>query len=162
MKQQLHRTKNDLPEAARARLVELLNTRLTTAIDLQFQAKQAHWNVKGPQFIALHELFDQVSEMAEEAVDELAERAVQLGGTARGTVRVAAKESALKEYPLEATSGLQHVEALSSAIATFGSQTRAAVALAEELGDDGTADLFTELTQRADKQLWFVEAHLQG
>ncbi|MBI5363261.1 MAG: DNA starvation/stationary phase protection protein Dps [Planctomycetes bacterium] len=162
MKTTLHKTKNDLPEKARGELVELLNSRLATAIDLQYQAKQAHWNVKGPQFIALHELFDQVSETAESAVDEIAERAVQLGGVARGTVRIAAKESALAEYPLAATGGTEHVEALSTALAAFGSQVRAAITLADELGDAGTADLFTSLSQAADKQLWFVEAHLQA
>lgn len=161
MKTTLHKTKNDLPEKSRAQLVELLNSRLATAIDLQYQAKQAHWNVKGPQFIALHELFDKVTEMAEGAVDEIAERAVQLGGVARGTVRIAAKESSLAEYPLTATSGTEHVEALSTAIAAFGTQMRGAITIADELGDAGTADLFTALSQDADKQLWFVEAHLQ-
>ena len=157
----LHKTKNDLPEKARAQIVELLNSRLSSAIDLQYQAKQAHWNVKGPQFIALHELFDQVSEMAEEAVDELAERAVQLGGVARGTIRIAAKDSSLTEYPLTATSGAEHVDALSTAIAAFGASTRSAIGIADELGDAGTADLFTELSQKSDKHLWFVEAHQQ-
>ena len=162
MKTTLHKTKNDLPEKVRGELVELLNTRLAAAIDLQYQAKQAHWNVKGPQFIALHGLFDQVAETAESAVDEIAERAVQLGGVARGTVRVAAKESPLAEYPLGATSGAEHVEALSSALAAFGSQLRGAIVIADELGDAGTADLFTSLSQEADKQLWFVEAHAQS
>lgn len=159
MTTKLHKTKNDLPEASRAKLVELLNSRLVSAIDLQTQAKHAHWNVKGPQFIALHELFDKVAEMAEDAIDEIAERAVQLGGVARGTARIVAKESALKEYALDAVSGAEHVEALSSALAAFGSQTRSAISLADELGDAGTADLFTSITQEADKQLWFVEAH---
>lgn len=158
----LHKTKNDLPEKARAQIVELLNGRLAAAIDLQYQAKQAHWNVKGAQFIALHELFDKVSEMAEESVDELAERAVQLGGVARGTIRIAAKESSLKEYALEAVNGSEHVEALASAIAAFGSQMRSAISIADELGDAGTADLFTRLSQESDKQLWFVEAHAQA
>lgn len=161
MKTTLHKTKNDLPEKARGELIELLNSRLATAIDLQYQAKQAHWNVKGPQFIALHELFDKVSEMAEGAVDEIAERAVQLGGVARGTVRIAAKDSSLPEYVLGATNGTEHVEALSNAVAAFGTQVRGAITLADELGDAGTADLFTRLSQEADKQLWFVEAHLQ-
>ena len=130
MTTKLYKTKNDLPEAARTKLVELLNSRLVSAIDLQTQAKQAHWNVKGPQFIALHELFDKVSESAENAVDEIAERAVQLGGVARGTARIVAKESALKEYALDAVTGAEHVEALASALAAFGSQVRSAIALA--------------------------------
>lgn len=162
MKTTLHKSKNDLPEKARTQLVELLNTHLANAIDLQYQAKQAHWNVKGSQFIALHELFDKVSEMAEGAVDELAERAVQLGGTARGTIRIAAKESSLAEYALTAVSGAEHVEALSNTLASFGKQIRGAIKIADELEDAGTTDLLTRLSQESDKQLWFVEAHQQA
>src|ERR1041385_6686735 len=98
MKSQLNPTRNDLPAKPRAAVVELLNASLADAVDLQSQAKQAHWNVKGPNFIALHELFDKVAEGAEEAVDSLAERAVQLGGVAQGTARQAASRSRLKEY----------------------------------------------------------------
>src|SRR5262245_55064177 len=113
----LNPTRNDLPARAREKLVPLLNARLADALDLQSQAKQWHWNVKGPQFIALHELFDKVAEGAAEAVDLIAERAVQLGGAALGTVRIAARESSLKEYPSGITSGPDHVEALSNALA---------------------------------------------
>jgi starvation-inducible DNA-binding protein len=159
MKNTLHRTKNDLPEASRSKLVELLGSRLSSAIDLYLQVKQAHWNVKGPNFIALHELFDQVGEIVEDSVDDLAERIVQLGGTARGTVQAVGKETSLKAYPLEITSGPDHVEALSSALAAFGAQARAAIALSNELDDADTADLFTEISRNVDKQLWFVESH---
>jgi len=158
----LHPTKNDLPAKSRAQLVGLLNERLASAIDLEYQAKQAHWNVKGPRFHALHELFDEVASAAGEAADELAERAVQLGGTARGSVRLAAKTSALEEYPLEAVSGDEHVSALSTALATFGAQVREGIEAAAKLGDADTSDLFTELSRAADKHLWFVEAHLEG
>lgn len=162
MTTKLNPTLNDLPAKARAQLIDLLNERLATAIDLEYQAKQAHWNVKGPRFIALHELFDQVAESAEEAVDELAERAVQLGGTARGSIRLAAKASALDEYPLDIVDGDAHVKALATAMAAYGKQIRAGIELAAKLGDANTSDLFTEISRTADKQLWMVEAHLQG
>ena len=158
----LHPTKNDLSAPSRTQLVELLNERLASAIDLQYQAKQAHWNVKGPRFYTLHQLFDQVSEMAEEAVDELAERAVQLGGTARGSVRLAAEASTLGEYPLEAVSGEEHVGALANALATFAKQVRAGIAIANELGDADTSDVLTEISRNTDKNLWMVEAHAEG
>ena len=161
MKTPPYKTKNDLPEKARTKLTDLLNSHLSSAIDLEYQAKQAHWNVKGPQFIALHGLFDQVSTMATAAGDDLAERAVQLGGVARGTIRIAAKESALKEYALGATTGPEHIEALSRALAVFGAQVRGAIALSMELGDADTADLFTEISRNTDKHLWLVEAHAQ-
>src|SRR5260370_3576415 len=115
----MYPTKNDLPETARTKLVELCNARLADAIDLQTQCKQAHWNVKGPSFIALHELFDEVVDELFEHADDLAERAVELGGTALGTARTAAKQSRLPAYPLDISSVLQHVAALSRVLATL-------------------------------------------
>src|SRR5262249_53157362 len=141
---------------------ELLNARLADCIDLQTQTKQAHWNVKGPNFIALHELFDTVNEAVEGYVDDIAERAVQLGGVAEGTARVVARRSSLAEYPAKAAEGRGHVEALSSAVAAFGRAARQAIEQANDLGDLDTADLFTEVSRGVDKWLWFVEAHLQA
>jgi starvation-inducible DNA-binding protein len=158
----LHRTKNDLPEATRAKVVELLNGHLASAIDLYLQTKQAHWNVKGPSFIALHELFDGVAKVVQEAVDDMAERAVQLGGTARGTLQAAGKATSMKEYPIAITDGRDHVEALSSALAEFGAAVREAIDSATDLDDMNTADLFTGISRGIDKQLWFVESHAQG
>jgi starvation-inducible DNA-binding protein len=156
------KTKNNLPEAARAAGIELLNARLVDCVDLQTQAKHAHWNVKGPHFIGLHELFDKVSEGAADYADDLAERAVQLGGVANGTARAVARRSSLAEYPAEAADGRGHLEALSSALAAFGAAARKAIDQANELGDLDTADLFTEVSRGTDKWLWLVEAHLQA
>ena len=158
----MFKTKNDIPEATRVKVVELLNARLADCIDLQTQTKQAHWNVKGPHFIALHELFDQINEDVEDYVDDIAERAVQLGGIAEGTARTVAKRSSLAEYPALAVDGRSHVEALSSALAAFGAAARKGIDQANELGDLDTADLFTEISRGIDKWLWFVEAHLQA
>ena len=158
----MFKTKNDLPEATRVKAIELLNARLADAIDLQTQTKQAHWNVKGPNFIALHELFDKVNEDVEDYVDDLAERAVQLGGIAEGTARMAAKRSTLAEYPANTVDGRSHVDALSSVLATFGKSVRKAIDQANEIEDLDTADLFTEISRGTDKWLWFVEAHLQA
>ena len=158
----MFKTKNDIPEATRVKVIELLNARLADCIDLQTQTKQAHWNVKGPNFIALHELFDQINEDVEDYVDDIAERAVQLGGVAEGTARMAAKRSSLAEYPAMAVDGRSHVEALSSALAAFGAAARKGIDQANELGDLDTADLFTEISRGIDKWLWFVEAHLQA
>ena len=158
----MFQTKNDLPEATRAKVLELLNARLADAIDLQTQIKQAHWNVKGPNFIALHELFDKVNEAVEDYVDDIAERAVQLGGVAAGTARTTAKRSSLAEYPANAADGRSHAEALSSALAAFGKAARKAIDEANNLSDLDTADLFTEISRGIDKWLWFVEAHLQA
>ncbi len=158
----MFKTKNDLSEAIRTKMIELLNARLADAIDLQTQTKQAHWNVKGPQFIALHELFDKINEDVEDYVDDIAERAVQLGGVAEGTARQSAKRSTLSEYPSAAKSGEDHVEALSSVLAAFGAAARKAINTANDAGDMDTADLFTEVSRGTDKWLWFVEAHQQA
>lgn len=158
----MFKTKNDLPEATRVRVAELLNARLADCIDLQTQTKHAHWNVKGPNFAALHELFDKINGAVEEYADNIAERAVQLGGIAEGTARMVAKRSSLPEYPASAVDGRSHVEALSTALAMFAKAARTAIEQANELGDLGTADLFTEVSRGIDKWLWFVEAHLQA
>lgn len=158
----LHSTKIDLPKGKREKVMAILNQRLSDAADLRSQAKQAHWNVKGMNFIALHELFDQVATELEAHVDDIAERVTTLGGTAMGTIRVAAQTSSLAEYPLEITDGAAHVDALSTALADFGKKVRADIDKADELGDADTADLFTGISRAIDKQLWFVEAHLQA
>ena len=157
----MFKTKNDLSEGIRAKAVELLNARLADAIDLQTQTKQAHWNVKGPHFIGLHELFDKINEAVADYVDDIAERAVQLGGVAEGTARIAAKRSTLSEYPSTISDGRSHVEALSSALATFGNSARKSISEANDFGDLDTADLFTEISRGVDNWLWFVEAHQQ-
>ncbi len=158
----LYETENDIPEPRRAELATLMNQRLADAIDLQTQMKQAHWNVKGPHFIGLHKLFDDIDEAVEEYVDLLAERIVQLGGIAEGTARVAAQRSRLEEYPLDIADGNLHVEAVARALSTFGQEARKSIDLADELGDADTADIFTEISRGIDKWLWFVEAHSQA
>jgi starvation-inducible DNA-binding protein len=158
----MFKTKNDLPEATRVKAIELLNARLADCKDLQTQVKQAHWNVKGPNFISLHLLFDKINDDVENYVDEIAERAVQLGGVAEGTARMVAKRSSLAEYPAKAMDGRGHVEALSSALAAFGASARKGIDESNDLSDLDTADLFTEVSRGIDKWLWFVEAHLQA
>src|SRR6266536_2839197 len=155
-------TRNDLPEAARREAVGLLNQRLADCIDLQTQCKQAHWNVKGPSFIALHKLFDEIYDAVGEYVDLIAERIVQLGGVAEGTAAVAAERSTLPDYPLALTSGAEHVAALSDALAAFGRTVRIGIEEMNELEDADSADILTEISRGVDKWLWFVEAHQQG
>lgn len=161
-KSKLLKSKIDLPEAKRMKAVQILNDQLADLIDLQLQAKQAHWNVRGPRFIALHELFDMVYAALTPLIDETAERISTLGGTADGRIAGIAKRTKLKEYPIDALSGAEHVEALSSALAAAGKSIRAAIDEADELGDADTTDLFTQASREIDKQLWFVEAQTQG
>src|SRR5947199_1594200 len=158
----MYETENDISPDRRSELNALMNRRLADVVDLQMQMKQAHWNVKGPHFIGLHELFDQVAEEVETYVDMVAERIVQLGGIAEGTVRAAAARSRLEEYPLSIGDGSAHVEAVAKALSTFGREARMTIDEAETLGDADTADMFTEISRGIDKWLWFVEAHLQA
>jgi len=157
-----YETENDLPRNTRTEVIGIVNQRLADAIDLQIQLKQAHWNVKGPHFIGLHELFDKIAEEVENYVDMIAERVVQLGGIAEGTVRTAAARSRLEEYPLDIAAGAAHVEAVARALSTFGREARMTIDETDGLDDADTADLFTEVSRGIDKWLWFVEAHTQG
>ena len=155
-------TRNDLPPNTRTKVIELLNARLADAIDLGTQSKHAHWNVKGPSFIALHELFDKVAENVEEHIDTLAERVTALGGTARGTLAAVARSTSLRPYPEDISEGLAHVDALSAALAAFGAKVRAGIDEATRLADADSADLFTGISRETDKDLWFLEAHLHA
>jgi len=158
----MHKTRIDLPEKNRRKLADLLNARLADAIDLKLAVKHAHWNVKGPRFIALHELFDQIADALDGPTDEVAERITTLGGTADGTLALVARRSSLDPYPAEVIAGTDHLEALATAFGAFARSVRKAITEADKLGDDGTADLLTELSQVADKQLWLLEAHQQA
>lgn len=157
----MNRTRNDLPEVTRKKAIRLLNTSLADAIHLALQAKQAHWNVKGATFQPLHELFDSLYEQASGWSDLLAERAVQLGGTAEGTLALVTAGTRLPAYKPDATEGKDHLVLLSTSVAAFGKSVRGAIDTADKAGDAGTADLFTEISRGADKMLWFLEAHLQ-
>ena len=157
----MYDTSNDLSLTTRKSIIELLNEHLADAIDLQLQAKQAHWNVKGPNFVGLHELFDQVASQAQGYADDIAERAVALGGVARGTIQAVSGQSQLREYPLEVGDWRAHVRAMQDALATFGRGVRKAIDDATALNDADTADLFTEISRAVDKSLWMVEAHVQ-
>jgi starvation-inducible DNA-binding protein len=140
----------------------LLNQQLADGLDLGLQLKHAHWNVKGPQFASLHELFDALAEQLEDFTDEMAERAVELGGIADGTVQGLARSSRLPPYCADSAAGRDQCAALVRALSAFASSTRAAIDGATGAGDAGTADIFTEVSRGIDKMLWKVEAHLQA
>jgi starvation-inducible DNA-binding protein len=158
----MFKTSIDIPEKRRVEIIALLNARLADTLDLKLQTKHAHWNVKGPQFQQLHELFDQIAARLEAASDTIAERVTALGGTANGTARQIAAASTLSEYDLQATDGTEHVKALTSRLAKLAAAVRVAIEESNRLGDVSTADLFTEISRAADKDLWFLESHLVG
>jgi starvation-inducible DNA-binding protein len=156
----MYETRNDLAPELREKMIAILNRQLADLIDLRTQAKVAHWNVKGPQFAELHKLFDDIAESVDEYADLVAERAAQLGGIVRGTARQVAASTELEEY--SATGGMEeHVAAIADSLAAVGSSVRALIDETSNAGDQGTADVFTELSRGIDKWLWMVEAHLQ-
>ena len=157
-----HRTGNNLTLVDRTELNSLINRCLASAIDLQLRLKQAHWNVQGPYFMGLRELFDNIEEVVEGYVDRIAQRMVQLGGTAEGTVRVATPCSQFDMYPHTPAEGFAHINVVATALSTFGQQARVTIDGADELKDAGTVDLFTEISNGMDKWLWFVDAHTQA
>lgn len=154
-------TRIDVKPKLRETMIALLNVQLADTLDLYTQVKQAHWNVKGPYFIALHELFDKLAEDLEEPVDDIAERVTALGGIARGTARIAASSSRLKELPHDSYDGMKMVSLLADRYAALAASTRTAIDSASTAGDADTADLFTGVSRGLDKALWFLEAHLQ-
>lgn len=153
-------TRIDIKPKLRDSMADLLNQQLADTVDLYTQVKQAHWNVKGAHFIALHELFDKLAEDLEGPVDDMAERITALGGVARGTARIAAQDSRLAEFPHGRVSGLDAVALLADRYAALGATTRAAIETAGKQGDADTSDLFTGISRGLDKALWFLEAHL--
>ncbi|MGL5941047.1 MAG: DNA starvation/stationary phase protection protein Dps [Waterburya sp.] len=159
-KQKLYNTRIDLAEDIRVKVIEILNQTLAATLDLKTQTKQAHWNVKGMDFYQLHELFDEMATELEEYVDMVAERVTALGGVAMGTARIAAAESILPEYALDAVSGADHVTALADRFGAYAKHVREAIDSTNDLGDADTADLYTEISRNIDKRLWFLEAHL--
>ncbi len=159
-KQKMYSTRIDLPSNVREEIIAILNKTLAATLDLKTQTKQAHWNVKGMDFYQLHELFDEMAGELEEYVDMVAERVTALGGTALGTARVAASESILPEYPLDAVTGGDHITALADRFAAYAKHVREAIDTTDDLGDADTADLYTEISRTIDKRLWFLEAHL--
>ena len=148
-----------LNQDARAEVVDLLNANLVNTISLTLAVKQAHWNLKGPGFIGVHELLDDVAERLREAADTMAERAVILGGHAKGTVEFAAEKATLDPYPLEESDTDAHVKALKARFMELGHALREAIEVAEKAGDEDTADLFTEVSRTVDKDAWFIGAN---
>ncbi|MCX7594540.1 MAG: DNA starvation/stationary phase protection protein Dps [Fischerella sp.] len=158
----LYPSRIDIPADARTKIVELINQTLAATTDLKTQTKQAHWNVKGTDFYQLHELFDEIADELEEFIDKFAERITALGGYACGTVRMAAANSILPEYPTDIVDGMEHVTALAERFAPYAQHIRQAIDTTDGLGDADTADLYTEVSRTIDKRLWFLEAHLQA
>jgi starvation-inducible DNA-binding protein len=155
------KTRNDMPEETRGEMIALLNQHLADLTDLYSQTKQAHWNVRGMEFMQLHKMFDKLAEAHLEFIDAIAERATSLGGLATGTARMAAKNSRISELPAELSEGAAMLKALAERYADYAKSSREAIETSEKAEDMVTSDLFIEITRLIDQQLWFIEAHLQ-
>ena len=141
-------------------LIDVLNQALALTLDLKLQTKQAHWNVKGENFIAIHELFDQIAASVDDYADLLAERVMQLGGMAQGTLQAVTKHSSLAAYPTHIEASQQHLSALAAAISAVCDELRCLIDTATEKNDAVTADICTEIVRGLDKWHWFVVSHL--
>lgn len=155
----LHNSRNDLESNTKAMVSALLNARLADAIDLALSTKQAHWNLRGRQFIAVHEMLDGFRTEIDTHADTLAERVVQLGGTALGTAHIVVQASKLQAYPTDLVRVEDHMLALAGRYGDLANSTRSAIETADELGDANTADILTAFSRSLDKALWFLEAH---
>lgn len=156
-----HQTRNDTKSNAKKVSIDTLQARLADGIDLSLAIKQAHWNLKGPQFIGIHLMLDGFRDEMDDYNDKVAERITQLGGTARGTVQAVDRETGLAPYPLDTYAVADHLAALIDRYAIYANAVRKNIDDTDEAGDAGTSDLFTEVSRGVDKQLWFLEAHVQ-
>ena len=156
-----YKTQNDVPSNAKTVAIQLLNARLADTIDLALLTKQAHWNIKGPHFIALHEMIDSFRTEVDDYVDTMAERVVQLGGTALGTTQFVAKSTTLAPYPTDIHTSKAHLAALIEHYGKVANAVRAGIDEADEAGDVDTSDILTAYSRALDKSLWFLEAHVQ-
>ncbi len=162
MPAKLYPTKNDLPSNAKQTVIELLNARVADTIDLALITKQAHWNIKGINFIAVHEMLDTLRTQIDDYVDTMAERIIQLGGTALGTVQTTDKKTTLEPYPTDIHAIKDHLAALIDRYGKVANSVRANIDESDEAGDATSADVFTEVSRGLDKALWFLEAHLSA
>ena len=153
-------TRNDVADNAKQVSINVLQGCLVDAVDLYNATRQAHWNVKGPHFGELHRLFEEFYNALQTSTDDLAERIVQLGGTANGTTQVLAGQTRLEPYPTDLYAGMDHVRALSDRYAAVAKTLREGIDQTDEAGDADTADLLTEKSRATDKMLWMLEAHL--
>ncbi|MGG5818387.1 DNA starvation/stationary phase protection protein Dps [Falsiroseomonas sp. HW251] len=155
-------TRNDLADNAKKTSIGVLQGCLTDGVDLYNATRQAHWNVKGPSFGSLHLLFEGFYTTLAEDIDLLAERIVQLGGTANGTSQTVAQGTRLAPYPTALKDGMGHVKELADRYATVAKALREGIDATDEAGDADTADILTGVSKNTDKALWMLEAHLQG
>jgi starvation-inducible DNA-binding protein len=155
-------TRNDLPEDARRTISTELNLHLAELIDLQTQVKHAHWNLKGANFIGFHKLLDEFADRLGEEIDDVAERISALGGLALGGLKDVARRSRLPEFPMDAIAIPDVQVALADRYAQVARTVRAAIDTMDHHGDKDTADLLTGTSRMLDKDLWFIEAHLQS
>ena len=141
-------------------MIELLNAQLASAIDLALITKQAHWNLKGPTFIAVHEYLDELRDDVDEHVDIIAERVAQLDGIALGTIQTVAKTTSLPPYPTDIRKVEDHLRALVEHFGAVSKSAREAIDTADDADDADTADIFTAYSRMLDKHLWFLKCHL--
>jgi starvation-inducible DNA-binding protein len=156
-----HHTHNGTDSNAKKVSTELLNARVADGIDLALITKQAHWNIRGRNFIGIHEMLDKLRDDMDEYNDTMAERVVQLGGIALGRSQDLAKKSTIKPYPSEISAIPDHLHALIERYGQFANDVRKNIDDTDEAGDKDTADLFTEVSRGVDKWLWFLEAHIE-
>lgn len=158
----MRKTHNTLSDNTRKASIALLNARLADTIDLALITKQAHWNLKGRTFIAVHEMLDMFRTTIDGHVDIIAERAAQLGGVAKGTAQAVEKATSLAPYPTDISAIDDHLKALTERYSKAATGMRESIDEADNAGDADTADIFTAASRDLDKALWFLESHLEN
>lgn len=158
----MKKSKNSSSSKPKNKLIDVLNSVLAEAIDLQMQCRQAHWNVRGKNFIALHEFFGRLYTELSVDIDEIAERTAGLGGTAYGSKEEVSGVSGLPKYPVDISSGSDHIQNLAKSFAAHSKSLKKAIEEADDADDDVTEDLLTTICGNMEKRLWLIESHIEG
>lgn len=148
-----------LEEAEAQKVIDVVQPRLTSLIDLQLTLKHIHWNVTGPNFVAVHEMLDPQTETVRAATDALAERIATLGGTPVGTPGHVVETRTWDEYTLGTADTEEHLRALDAVYDGIVGDHRDAVAAVADI-DPVTEGLLLEQLEALEMAQWFVRAHL--
>jgi len=159
-KQKMVPTALDMATENRKKLAAILNQTLADMSDLKSHAKQAHWNLRGENFVSYHKLADKVADEADAAADSVAERCAQIGGYVYGLLSHAAKNTTVPAFPEDVNDEEDCMDALLESVSHICGTCRKNIAATQDLSDYATSDMYIDITRAFDKLAWMLNASL--